>query len=162
MTPAHSARNKTRRYRYYVCCNAQKRGWGVCPSKAVPAAEIERFVVERIQGVANDSALLRAALTVAQAHKESNATKEGASGQASGSMPAAPRFQDEGDLARALSTLRRTWDMLSLEEQTRWTELAVERVDYDGAKHRASVTLRPAGLVRLAEELADKTKEKEE
>jgi hypothetical protein len=44
MTPAHSARNKTRRYRYYVCCNAQKRGWGVCPSKAVSAAEIKARV----------------------------------------------------------------------------------------------------------------------
>jgi site-specific DNA recombinase len=160
MTPAHSARNKTRRYRYYVCCNAQKRGWGVCPSKAVPAAEIEQFVVERIQGVANDSSMLRAALTVAKASEEGDAAVDGASRPADRSMPKPPRFQDEGELARALATLASTWDTLSLEEQARWVELAVKRVDYDGAKHRVSVTLHPKGLVRLAEELASKTKEK--
>src|SRR5204863_362574 len=36
MTPAHSAKG-ARRYRYYVCTNAQKRGWDQCPSKSLPA-----------------------------------------------------------------------------------------------------------------------------
>jgi site-specific DNA recombinase len=159
MTPAHSARNKTRRYRYYVCCNAQKRGWSVCPSKAVPAAEIEQFVVERIQGVANDASMLRAALTVAKAPDGGDAAGDSASRPGSRSIPKPPRFQDEGELARALSTLASMWDRQSLEAQARWMELAVQRVDYDGAKQRVSVTLHPMGLVRLAEELACKTKE---
>jgi hypothetical protein len=30
------------------CCAAQKRGWQGCPSKAVPAGEIEQFVLEQI------------------------------------------------------------------------------------------------------------------
>ena len=34
----------SRRYRYYVCASAQKRGWDSCPSKSVPAEEIERFI----------------------------------------------------------------------------------------------------------------------
>src|SRR6266478_5225545 len=151
MTPAHSARNKTRRYRYYVCCNAQKRGWGVCPSKAVPAAEIEQFVVDRIQEVANDSSLLRAALTVAKASEEGDPAAESAPRPGSRSIMKPPSFQDEGELARALATLASTWDRLSLEAQARWVEMAVQRVDYDGAKHRVSVTLHPKGLVRLAE-----------
>jgi site-specific DNA recombinase len=33
-----------RRYRYYVCPRAQKQGWETCPSKSIPAEEIERFV----------------------------------------------------------------------------------------------------------------------
>jgi site-specific DNA recombinase len=38
-----------KRYRYYVCLQAQKRGWHTCPSKSVPAAEIERFVVGQVR-----------------------------------------------------------------------------------------------------------------
>lgn len=59
---------KNRRYRYYVCLNAQKRGWENCPTKSVPAAEIERFVVERIKAVGKDDEVL--ARTLAQARKQ--------------------------------------------------------------------------------------------
>ena len=38
----------TRRYRYYVCTSAQKRGWKGCPSKSIPALEIERFVMQEV------------------------------------------------------------------------------------------------------------------
>ena len=47
MTPSQT-RKGTRLYRYYTCCAAQKRGWQGCPSKAVPAGEIEQFVLEQI------------------------------------------------------------------------------------------------------------------
>ncbi len=36
MTPSQTRRGG-RRYRYYTCVNAQKRGWDRCPSKSVPA-----------------------------------------------------------------------------------------------------------------------------
>src|SRR5205823_13743653 len=49
MTPTHTTRDGTRRYRYYVCCGAQKRGWDTCPSKSVPAAQIEQLVVSQIR-----------------------------------------------------------------------------------------------------------------
>ena len=63
-----------RRYRYYVCMQAQKRGWGNCPTKSVPAAEIERFVVERIKAIGKDDAVLAA--TLAQARQQSQAGLE--------------------------------------------------------------------------------------
>src|ERR1700722_3002109 len=59
MTPAHSTRNRTKRYRYYVCTGAQKRGWDTCPSKSVPAAELEQFVIDRLRGVGKEPALLQ-------------------------------------------------------------------------------------------------------
>jgi site-specific DNA recombinase len=37
-----------RRYRYYLCGQAQKRGWKTCPAPSVPAGEIERLVSEQI------------------------------------------------------------------------------------------------------------------
>jgi site-specific DNA recombinase len=57
MTPAHTTRNGTKRYRYYVCTAAQKRGWHTCPSKSIPAGEIEQFVVQKLHAIGQDSAL---------------------------------------------------------------------------------------------------------
>ncbi len=52
----------TRRYRYYACIKAQKRGWTTCPSKSIPAGELEKFVVERIRHVSQDPTILAATL----------------------------------------------------------------------------------------------------
>jgi len=37
-----------RRHRYYVCLNAQKRGWASCPTKSVRADTVEASVAERL------------------------------------------------------------------------------------------------------------------
>jgi site-specific DNA recombinase len=58
MTPAHTKRG-VRRYRYYTCTSAQQRGWNTCPSKSIPAAEIERFIVDQIRCIGRDPALIR-------------------------------------------------------------------------------------------------------
>jgi site-specific DNA recombinase len=68
-----------RRYRYYVCMNAQKRGWEDCPTKSVPAAEIERFVVDRIRAIGKDNKVLAA--TLAQARKQNQAGLEALQGE---------------------------------------------------------------------------------
>ena len=49
MTPAHTKRGN-RRYRYYTCTNAQKRGWQACPSRSIPAAEMDKVVLAQIRG----------------------------------------------------------------------------------------------------------------
>ena len=69
MTPSHSAKG-VRRYRYYTCTRAQKRGWDACPSKSLPADEIERLVLERIRGLGRDPALLREILAQARGEEE--------------------------------------------------------------------------------------------
>ena len=48
MTPAHTKRGN-RRYRYYTCTNAQKRGWKACPSRSIPAAEMDKVVLAQIR-----------------------------------------------------------------------------------------------------------------
>jgi site-specific DNA recombinase len=65
MSPAHTTK-KNRRYRYYVCTAAQKKGWDTCPSKSIPAEQIEKFVVEQIRGIGRDPALLREVLSQAR------------------------------------------------------------------------------------------------
>jgi site-specific DNA recombinase len=74
MTPTHATKGGNagqKRYRYYVCCQAQKRGWSNCPSPSVPASEIERFVVEQIRSVARDPRLIQA--TLSEANRQAQA-----------------------------------------------------------------------------------------
>jgi site-specific DNA recombinase len=47
----------TRRYRYYVCRQAQKRGWQTCPAPSLPAGPIEALVVEQIRKLAPPGAV---------------------------------------------------------------------------------------------------------
>jgi site-specific DNA recombinase len=47
MTPSFSTKG-SRRYQYYRCVRANRRGAETCPSKSLPAAEIEGFVVDEL------------------------------------------------------------------------------------------------------------------
>ncbi len=73
MTLAHTTRQGCKRYRYYVCSGAQKRGWQTCPSKSIPAAQIEQFVVEQIRTLGRDPALLTEVLAQARAQGQAAA-----------------------------------------------------------------------------------------
>ena len=70
MTHSHTTKGGTKRYRYYVCTNAQKRGWANCPSKSVPAPEIERFVIDQIREIGRDPGIIAATLTEAREQSE--------------------------------------------------------------------------------------------
>lgn len=62
----HFAMSRGRRYRYYVCIHAQKRGWGTCPQPSLPAEELEKFVVDRMKEVCADESLLQQSVLRAQ------------------------------------------------------------------------------------------------
>ncbi len=51
MVPTWS-RPRGRLYRYYTCSKAQKRGHDTCPTKSIPAAKVERFIVDQIKRIA--------------------------------------------------------------------------------------------------------------
>jgi site-specific DNA recombinase len=59
MIHTFSVKKGIRRYRYYSCMHAQKRGREACPTPALPAGEIEGFVVGRIRAIGSDAVLLR-------------------------------------------------------------------------------------------------------
>lgn len=60
-----------RRYRYYTCTNATKRGRRACPTGSLPAIEIENAVVDQIRCIGRDPALLGDTLTEARKQVDS-------------------------------------------------------------------------------------------
>jgi len=48
----------SKRYRYYTCAHAIKSGRSACPSRSLPAGEIEKVVVDQIRCIGKDPALL--------------------------------------------------------------------------------------------------------
>jgi hypothetical protein len=55
MTPTYASKNGGRRYGYYVCTKALQRGRRSCPSRSLPSAAIESWVVERLEEVVQKS-----------------------------------------------------------------------------------------------------------
>jgi site-specific DNA recombinase len=58
------------RYRYYTCTHAQKQGWDTCPSKSIPAGQIEQFVVDRIRGIGTDPGLQDEVVQIISRHHD--------------------------------------------------------------------------------------------
>ncbi len=85
-----------RRYRYYTCTNAVKRGRAACPGRSLPAAEIERAVVDEIRCLGRDPAVLRE--TLAQARGRADSAIERLTGE---------RREIERALARLHADIRR-------------------------------------------------------
>ena len=48
MVPTYTSKG-ARRYRYYVCRVAHKKGWSECPTKAIATGVIEQSVVAQIR-----------------------------------------------------------------------------------------------------------------
>jgi len=93
MVPTHTTRDEKRRYRYYVCCSAQKRGWQTCPSKSIPAGEIERYVIDQIRDIGKDPALVRE--TLAQAVIRIDEERAALEGERRGLERDVSRWNDE-------------------------------------------------------------------
>lgn len=83
----HYASDRTKngaekRYRYYVCVRAQKRGWSECPGPSLPADQLERFVVDQIRSLGQDDALMVEAVQGAHDRLRSHVAElEGTRGQ---------------------------------------------------------------------------------
>ena len=70
------------------------------------------------------------------------------------------RMLDEDEAATALSLFDPLWGTLTPAEQARVIGLLVERVDYDGAKGKVTISFHPTGIRALADELAGRAEER--
>jgi site-specific DNA recombinase len=75
-TMVHSFTGRaSKMYRYYTCTQAIKRGRKSCPTKSLPAAEIERVVVDQIFAIADDAALRDEVWRQAKQHLEAESAE---------------------------------------------------------------------------------------
>jgi hypothetical protein len=129
MSPTHT-RKSGKLYRYYVSQTAMKRGRGDCPVRQVPAAEIERIVIDQLR------ALLQAPEIVVQTWRATRKREPDVT---------------ESQVRDALAEFEQLWNELFPAEQTRIVELLVERVDVN--PDTLDLTLKVEGLRSLCDEL---------
>jgi DNA invertase Pin-like site-specific DNA recombinase len=129
MSPTHT-RKAGRLYRYYISQSAVKRGIEGCPIKQIPAAEIERIVIEQIRS------LLRTPEVIVQTWRAARKADTGLA---------------ESEVRSALLEFEPIWNELFPAEQARIVELLVERVDLQ--PDAIDLRLRIEGLTSLLNEL---------
>jgi len=64
-----------KRYRYYVCSNAQQRGWASCPTKSVPAHDIEASVLDQVRRLGSETAVVAETLRHAREQSSQRASE---------------------------------------------------------------------------------------
>jgi site-specific DNA recombinase len=97
MSPTHT-RKKGRLYRYYISQSVLKRGTKTCPLRQIPAAEIERIVIEQVR------LLLQTPEVIVQTWRSARKTN---------------RELAESDVRAALLEFEPLWNELFPAEQTR-------------------------------------------
>jgi hypothetical protein len=105
MSPTH-IRKAGRLYRYYISLTAINRGAAACPVKQIPAAEIERIVIEQIRSLLQTPEVIVQTWRAARAANKALAASE---------------------VRSALLDFEPIWNELFPAEQARILELLVER-----------------------------------
>ncbi|MBR0831360.1 recombinase family protein [Bradyrhizobium manausense] len=129
MSPTHT-RKSGRLYRYYVSQSAMKRGGLDCPIKLVPAAEIERLVIDQVR------LLLQTPEVIVQTWRALRKLRIDVT---------------EGEVRSALLGFDELWSELFPVEQARVVGLLVERIDLGPDKF--DITLKIEGLTSLSSQL---------
>jgi site-specific DNA recombinase len=158
MTPSFATKNKAVRYRYYVCCNAQRRGWSACPSKSVPATEIEAFATERVGELLLERDSLHQAVVHAR-HEVMRAREDEDAKTGASSDCAAQSFDDQRRVRLASNHLAASWIGLAGRDRARLVRTVLERVDYDGPNAKARIAFRSSGVLAFVDEWAHRAEE---
>jgi hypothetical protein len=133
MSPTHT-RKSGRLYRYYISQTAMKRSGTDCPVRQVPAAEIERVVLDQVR------ILLQTPEVIVQTWRAVRKQRQDIT---------------EGEVRAALVEFNELWGELFPAEQARIVELLVQRIDlYPDA---LEITLKIEGLTSLCNELRTPT-----
>lgn len=156
---SHSYSKKgSKLYRYYVCQNAQKRGWDACPSPSLPAHEIEKFVVDQIRAVGQDPSVIRDTLAQCgvQMHERverlklekrarSNDVVRRGSPEVTLSQ-LANLVIDEENVLNALGSFDDVWDELTPAERIKIVGHLTKQVSYDGRTSELSIAYHVHGI----------------
>ena len=163
-----------KRYRYYTCTHAMKRGRASCPTRSAPAAELERIVLEELRGIGRDPALIQATRAALRERRDEQiatlATQRSLLEQELAGVDVtdpqhdaiAARLRelernraeldavslDTLPVAIALADFDRWWAALSTRERVRLLQLVIQRVEFNGSS--VKIDFADAGLAALA------------
>lgn len=130
------------KYHYYICANAQKRGYESCPTRLLNAEHTENKVVELIRQVLSDDGALK---NILEAVNESD--------------PPAPAITMP-KLKQAFLINSPLWNELFPQEKARFLKTLLKQIDYDAARENLSLTFNEAGIKFLCSMNLDPKKEK--
>ena len=133
MSPTHTRRGG-REYRYYISQAVLKLGRDACPVGRVPAAEIERAVIDQVRALLRQPEIIVGTWAAAQAEADD---------------------VTEAEVREALARLDPLWDEMFPAEQTRIIHLLVERVDVSTTG--AAIKMRVDGLAGLVRDIGADT-----
>jgi site-specific DNA recombinase len=141
----HSYTQKgNRRYRYYVCTKAQKRGWTNCPAPSLAAGDVERFVVDVTKSIGHDPAVVAETVRQVAAQTEHGIKRLAAEHDALRCQLVA----DNAELGR-IAGRGDTERLADLQDRLGKSERRISEIDSE-----LSITFRPTGLKSLGEQLA--------
>lgn len=132
MGPSHSRKKKRIQYRYYVCKNASRTSHDQCPLPSVPAAELERLVLDRVRKILKSPEIVARAIYQTQ--------------KADPEIP-------EREIIDLLTRLDPIWEELFPLEQNRLLKLLVETIVVTA--NGIDLQLRVSGMGALVDELAN-------
>jgi site-specific DNA recombinase len=129
---AHSfssaGKGKSRKvYRYYVCTNAQRKGWVTCKGPSIPAAELESFVLDQIREVMTRDAAVDAVVRRAMALLAESSPQ---------------LVVDMDEVVGAAEAFDPVWETMTQSEREELIRSLVAGVEYDAEAGTISVSLR--------------------
>ncbi len=133
-----------RKYHYYLCSKAQKRGYHSCPTRLLSAEHTENKVIELIKTVLNNDGALKEIL---------NAVNQ-----------IDPKAQPVtmAKLKQVFLINSPLWDQLFPEEKGRFLRTLLKRIDYDAPTQNLSLVFNEAGIKLLCGMNFDPKKEPDE
>jgi site-specific DNA recombinase len=168
MAPTYTTR-RGKRYHYYVCHAAAKKGYDTCDVRSVPAGQIEQAVFTYLQEIFADPAMVARTFRAAgdkddgpladelRKLNDEYTDIEAQVQQIEAQLDQQEDVPSERDVAEALRTVEPLWAELFPAEKERIVRLLVETVSVrpDGL----TIRLRPTGLIALAAEVAPQESE---
>ena len=121
----------SRRYRYYVCEQAQQKGWANCETKSVSAPVIEAAVVQQIRRIGSDPCIAARAIAKAEEQRGGRVTDL-----------SFERQRAQKELAGLGTELRKLVPLVGRRDQTVTDRMADLQERIDKTEHRLTEVLR--------------------
>jgi site-specific DNA recombinase len=150
-------RRKGRTYRFYLCSQAAKKGYGKCPLRSVSAGTIESATIGQVRIALRAPELIARVCREARLREAEEVDRLRSEGNDVDARALETHALVENDVIDALKQFDRVWDSLFPSEQHRIVQLLIESISVapDGIELR----LRADGLKSLLAELTAKNAE---